>query len=151
MRWNAIPRAATMPRCRSCSSAVPSCIRAWAIIRRWRNITGAPPEAELLSSLVAHAGHEHALCAVGDYEASERWYDELRQFALRCDRRDAGRPAGEKPAWPGWTFPCPSGRGGTDGDDPGGFPSHDGKEITLPPFSVTSTPAQHYERRERFF
>lgn len=62
------------------------------------------------------------LCALsGDYEASERWYDELRQFALRCDKRDAeGRQAKSRLAWLDISLP-PAGRGRTDRDDPGGF------------------------------
>lgn len=92
------------------------------------------------------------LCALsGDYEASERWYDELRQFALRCDKRDAeGRQAKSRLAWLDISLPQRGVEGLTE-TIPAGFPSHDGKRNRAAAVFRDEYPAQHYERRKRFF
>lgn len=99
----------------------------------------ALPEAELLSSPSLMQGMS-MLCALsGDYEASERWYDELRQFALRCDKRDAeGRQAKSRLAWLDISLPQRGVEGLTE-TIPAVFRLMMEKEIALPPFSVTST------------
>ena len=98
----------------------------------------ALPEEELLSSPALMQGMS-MLCALsGDYEASERWYEELKRFAANCDRRDAeGRQARSRLAWLDISLP----QRGVDGlteTIPAVFRLMMEKEITLPPFSVTS-------------
>ncbi len=97
------------------------------------------PEKEILASPSLMQGMS-MLCALeGDYEKSERWYGELRQFAEHCDRRDgAGRQARSRMAWLDIALP----QRGTEGmleTIPAVFRLLTEKEITLTPFSVTST------------
>ena len=47
-RWTAMPRAATTPRPRSCSSATPSSTPAWAITAKWKNTTVRCPRPRSL-------------------------------------------------------------------------------------------------------
>ena len=91
------------------------------------------------------------LCALsGDYEASERWYDELRQFALRCDRRDAeGRQAKSRLAWLDISLPQRGVEGLTE-TIPAVFRLMMEKEIDAAAVFRDEYPAQHYERRKRF-
>ena len=97
------------------------------------------PEKEILASPSLMQGMS-MLCALeGDYEKSERWYGELKQFAENCDRRDgAGRQARSRMAWLDIALP----QRGTEGmleTIPAVFRLLTEKEITLTPFSVTST------------
>lgn len=79
------------------------------------------------------------LCALSaDYEKSEFWYEELKQFANSCDKQDAaGRQARSRLAWLDISLP----QRGVDRlaeTIPAVFRLMKEKEIQLPSFSVTS-------------
>lgn len=97
------------------------------------------PEKEILASLALMQAMS-MLCAMEmDYEKSEQWYEALKQFAEQCDRMDAGgRQARSRLAWLDISLPQREVSGLTD-TIPAVFRLLRGKEITLPPFSVTST------------
>ena len=80
------------------------------------------------------------LCSLeADYDASERWYEELKQFAHRCGKQDAaGKQARSRLAWLDISLPQRAVEKLTD-TIPAVFQLMRNKEITLPPFSVTST------------
>lgn len=97
------------------------------------------PEAEISSSPALMQGMS-MLCALAtDYEGSERWYSELREFARRCGKGDAaGRQARSRLAWLDIALPQ---RGVEELTEtfPAVFRLMSSKEISLPAFSVTST------------
>ena len=97
------------------------------------------PEKEILASPALMQAMS-MLCAMEmDYEKSEQWYEALKQFAEQCDRMDAGgRQARSRLAWLDISLPQREVSGLTD-TSPAVFRLLRGKEITLPPFSVTST------------
>lgn len=97
------------------------------------------PEKEILASPALMQAMS-ILCAMEmDYEKSEQWYEALKQFAEQCDRMDAGgRQARSRLAWLDISLPQREVSGLTD-TIPAVFRLLRGKEITLPPFSVTST------------
>ena len=97
------------------------------------------PEKEILASPALMQAMS-MLCAMEmDYEKSEQWYEALKQFAEQCDRMDAGgRQARSRLAWLDISLPQREVSGLTD-TIPAVFRLLRGKEITLSPFSVTST------------
>ena len=97
------------------------------------------PEIDILASPALMQAMS-MLCAMEmDYEKSEQWYEALKQFAEQCDRMDAGgRQARSRLAWLDISLPQREVSGLTD-TIPAVFRLLRGKEITLPPFSVTST------------
>ncbi len=96
------------------------------------------PEAEILASPALMQGMS-MLCALSmDYEGSERWYQALQQFALGCGKQDAaGRQARSRLAWLDISLPQRGVEGLTE-TIPAVFRLLTNKEVTLPPFSVTS-------------
>lgn len=96
------------------------------------------PDAEILVSPALMQGMS-MLCALAmDYEGSERWYRELQEFARRCEKEDAaGKQARSRLAWLDISLP----QRGVDGlteTIPAVFRLLTNKEVSLPPFSVTS-------------
>ena len=96
------------------------------------------PEAEILASPSLMQGMS-MLCALAmDYAGSERWYGELQKFAERCGRQDAaGKQARSRLAWLDIALPQRGVNGLTE-TIPAVFRLLMNKEVTLPPFSVTS-------------
>lgn len=97
------------------------------------------PEAEILASPSLMQGMS-MLCALAmDYEGSERWYGELQKFAEHCGRQDAaGKQARSRLAWLDIALPQRSAEMLTD-TFPAVFRLLCSKDVSLPPFSVTST------------
>ena len=97
------------------------------------------PENEISASPALMQGMS-MLCALStDYNGSERWYAALKQFAERCGRQDAaGRQARSRLAWLDISLPQRKVENLID-TFPAVFRLLRNKEITLPPFSVTST------------
>ncbi len=97
------------------------------------------PESEILASPSLMQGMS-MLCSLSmDYESSERWYRELREFADRCEKKDAaGKQARSRLAWLDIALPQRGAKGLTE-TIPAVFRLLTNKEISLPPFSVTST------------
>ena len=97
------------------------------------------PEEEILASPSLMQGMS-MLCALAmDFDGSERWYGELRRFAQRCDRQDAaGRQARSRLAWLDISLPQRRVEELLD-TIPAAFRLLQNREVTLPPFSVTST------------
>ncbi len=96
------------------------------------------PESEIAASPSLMQGMS-MLCALAmDYEGSERWYRELREFWKRCEKQDAaGKQARGRLAWLDISLP----QRGVDGlaaTIPAVFTLLINKELTLPSFSVTS-------------
>lgn len=97
------------------------------------------PEKEILASPALMQAMSMLCVMEMDYEKSEQWYEALKQFAEQCDRMDAGgRQARSRLAWLDISLPQREVSGLTD-TIPAVFRLLRGKEITLPPFSVTST------------
>ena len=96
------------------------------------------PEGEILASPALMQGMS-MLCALAmDYEGSEHWYRELKAFADCRDKQDAaGRQARSRLAWLDISLPQ-RGVAGMIETFPAVFRLMINKEITLPPFSVTS-------------
>ena len=96
------------------------------------------PAAEILASPALMQGMS-MLCALSmDYEGSERWYRELREFAGRCGKEDAaGKQARSRLAWLDISLPQRGVEGLTE-TIPAVFRLLANKEVSLPPFSVTS-------------
>ena len=96
------------------------------------------PAAEILVSPALMQGMS-MLCALSmDYEGSERWYRELREFAGRCGKEDAaGKQARSRLAWLDISLPQRGVEGLTE-TIPAVFRLLANKEVSLPPFSVTS-------------
>lgn len=96
------------------------------------------PESEIAASPSLMQGMS-MLCALAmDYEGSERWYRELREFWKRCEKQDAaGKQARGRLAWLDISLP----QRGVDGlaaTIPAVFTLLTNKDLTLPSFSVTS-------------
>ena len=96
------------------------------------------PESEILASPSLMQGMS-MLCALAmDYEGSQRWYQELQEFARRCGKDDAaGKQARSRLAWLDISLP----QRGVDGlteTIPAVFRLLTNKEVSLPSFSVTS-------------
>ena len=106
-----------------------------AMERHYRSLT----ESEIRSSPALMQGMS-MLCSLGmDYEGSERWYQELKDFAARCDKKDAaGQQARSRIAWLDISLPQRSTVEMID-TIPSVFRLMLNKEVALPPFSVTST------------
>lgn len=97
------------------------------------------PESEILASPALMQGMSMLCSLEADYDASERWYEELKQFAHRCGKQDAaGKQARSRLAWLDISLPQRAVEKLTD-TIPAVFQLMRNKEITLPPFSVTST------------
>ena len=96
------------------------------------------PESEILASPALMQGMS-MLCALAmDYEGSEHWYRELKGFADCRDKQDAaGRQARSRLAWLDISLPQRRVAGMIE-TFPAVFRLMINKEITLPPFSVTS-------------
>lgn len=74
-----------------------------------------------------------------DYQGAHRWYGELQQFAERCGKQDAaGKEKRSRLAWLDISLPQRGVEGLTE-TIPAVFRLITNKEVTLPPFSVTST------------
>ena len=97
------------------------------------------PESEILASPALMQGMS-MLCALAtDYEGSERWYRELKKFADRCGKQDAaGKQARSRLAWLDISLPQRDAEKLTE-TIPAVFRLLSNKEVSLPPFSVTST------------
>lgn len=97
------------------------------------------PESEILASPALMQGMSMLCSLEADYDTSERWYEELKQFAHRCGKQDAaGKQARSRLAWLDISLPQRAVEKLTD-TIPAVFQLMRNKEITLPPFSVTST------------
>ena len=97
------------------------------------------PESEILASPALMQGMSMLCSLEADYDASERWYEKLKQFAHRCGKQDAaGKQARSRLAWLDISLPQRAVEKLTD-TIPAVFQLMRNKEITLPPFSVTST------------
>ncbi len=97
------------------------------------------PENEILASPALMQGMSMLCACSTDYDGSERWYAALKQFAERCGRQDAaGRQARSRLAWLDISLPQRKVENLID-TFPAVFRLLRNKEITLPPFSVTST------------
>lgn len=98
----------------------------------------ALPESELLASPALMQGMSMLCALAGDYKSSERWYDELKQFAARCDKQDAaGRQAKSRLAWLDISLPQRSAESLLE-TIPAAWKLMTNRAVTLPPFSVTS-------------
>lgn len=97
------------------------------------------PESEIQASPALMQGMSMLCSLEADYDASERWYEELKQFAHRCGKQDAaGKQARSRLAWLDISLPQRAVEKLTD-TIPAVFQLMRNKEITLPSFSVTST------------
>lgn len=96
------------------------------------------PESEILASPSLMQGMS-MLCALAmDHDGSERWYNELKDFAERCGRQSAaGKQAKSRLAWLDISLPQRGVNGLTE-TIPAVFRLLTNKEVTLPSFSVTS-------------
>ena len=96
------------------------------------------PETEILESPALMQGMS-MLCALEmDYPGSERWYEELKRFAqLREPKDAAARQAKSRLAWLDISLPQRGVEGLTE-TIPAVARLLTGKEVSLPPFSVTS-------------
>ena len=96
------------------------------------------PESEILASPSLMQGMSMLCALAADYEGSERWYQELQKFASRCSKQDgAGKQARSRLAWLDISLPQRGVEGLTD-TIPAAFRLTTNKEVSLPPFSVTS-------------
>ena len=97
------------------------------------------PEAEILESPALMQGM-CMLCALAvDYPGSDRWYEELKRFAQKREPKDAAaRQARSRLAWLDISLPQRGVEGLTE-TIPAVVRLMTNKEISLPPFSVTST------------
>ena len=96
------------------------------------------PESEILASPALMQGMSMLCALVMDYEGSERWYQELQKFALRCGKEDAaGKQARSRLAWLDISLPQRSVEDLTE-TIPAVFRLLTNKEVSLPSFSVTS-------------
>ena len=97
------------------------------------------PEAEILASPALMQGMSMLCALAADYDGSERWYQELQRFSQQRGRQDAaGRQARSRLAWLDIALP----QRGTEGlieTFPAVFRLLRSKDVSLPPFSVTST------------
>ena len=96
------------------------------------------PEEEISASPALMQGMSMLSALAADYDASERWYNELSRFAASRGKSDAaGRQARGRLAWLDISLPQ---RGVTDltAIIPAAYRLLVNKEVTLPAFSVTS-------------
>ena len=99
----------------------------------------ALPEAEILASPSLMQGMSMLCALAADYEGSERWYQELRKFSEQCGKQDAaGKQARSRLAWLDIALPQRSVETLTE-TFPAVFRLLRSKDVSLPPFSVTST------------
>ncbi len=97
------------------------------------------PESEILASPALMQGMSMLCALAADYEGSERWYQELRRFSEQRGRQDAaGRQARSRLAWLDIALPQRSVETLVE-TFPAVFRLLRSKDISLPPFSVTST------------
>ena len=97
------------------------------------------PESEILSSPSLMQGMSMLCALAADYEGSERWYQELRKFFKQCGKQDAaGKQARSRLAWLDIALPQRSVETLTE-TFPAVFRLLCSRDVSLPPFSVTST------------
>ncbi len=97
------------------------------------------PESEILASPALMQGMSMLCALAADYQGSERWYQELVQFADRCGRQDAARvQAQSRLAWLDISLPQ-RGVTGLIETFPAVFRLLRDRKLKLPPFSVTSS------------
>ena len=99
----------------------------------------ALPEAEILESPSLMQGMSMLCALAADYEGSERWYRELQTFAGQRGKQDAaGKQARSRLAWLDIALPQRNVETLTE-TFPVVFRLMRSKDVSLPPFSVTST------------
>lgn len=99
----------------------------------------ALPEDEILASPSLMQGMSMLCALAADYERSERWYQELQKFSEQRGKQDAaGKQARSRLAWLDIALPQRSAEMLTD-TFPAVFRLLCSKDVSLPPFSVTST------------
>ena len=99
----------------------------------------ALPEDEILASPSLMQGMSMLCALAADYERSERWYQELQKFSEQRGKQDAaGKQARSRLAWLDIALPQRSAEMLTD-TFPAVFRLLYSKDVSLPPFSVTST------------
>ena len=99
----------------------------------------ALPEAEVLASPSLMQGMSMLCALAADYKGSERWYQELQKFSEKRGKQDAaGKQARSRLAWLDIALPQRSVEMLTD-TFPAVFRLLRSKDVSLPPFSVTST------------
>ena len=99
----------------------------------------ALPEAEILESPSLMQGMSMLCALAADYDGSEGWYRELEKFAEQRGKQDAaGKQARSRLAWLDIALPQRNVETLTE-TFPVVFRLLRGKEVSLPPFSVTST------------
>ena len=99
----------------------------------------ALPEGEILASPSLMQGMSMLCALAADYKGSERWYQELRKFSEQRGKQDAaGKQARSRLAWLDIALPQRSAEMLTD-TFPAVFRLLCSKDVSLPPFSVTST------------
>ena len=97
------------------------------------------PESEISASPALMQGMSMLCALAADYEDSERWYRELQKFSGQCGKQDAaGRQARSRLAWLDIALPQRSVETLID-TFPAVFRLLRSKDVSLPPFSVTST------------
>ena len=98
----------------------------------------ALPEDEILASPPLMQGMSMLCALAADYKSSERWYQELRKFSGQRGKQDAaGKQARSRLAWLDISLPQRGVESLTD-TIPAAFRLITNKEVSLPPFSVTS-------------
>ena len=96
------------------------------------------PESEILASPSLMQGMSMLCALAADYDGSERWYQALQRFSDQCGKQDgAGKQARSRLAWLDISLPQ-RGVAGLTETIPAVFRLMAGKEVSLPPFSVTS-------------
>ena len=96
-------------------------------------------EAEILASPSLMQGMSMLCALAADYEGSENWYRELQKFSEQRGKQDAaGRQARSRLAWLDIALPQRSVETLID-TFPAVFRLLRSKDVSLPPFSVTST------------
>ena len=97
------------------------------------------PEDEILASPALMQGMSMLCALAADYEGSERWYQALRHFSQQCEKQDAaGRQARSRLAWLDIALPQRSVEALIE-TFPAVFRLLRSRDVSLPPFSVTST------------
>ena len=97
------------------------------------------PESEISASPSLMQGMSMLCALAADYEGSERWYRELQKFSEQRGKQDAaGRQARSRLAWLDIALPQRSVETLID-TFPAVFCLLRSKDVSLPPFSVTST------------
>ncbi len=97
------------------------------------------PESEILASPSLMQGMSMLCALAADYEASERWYRELKSFSQQRGKQDAaGKQARSRLAWLDIALPQRSVETLIE-TFPAVFRLLCSRDVSLPPFSVTST------------